>query len=155
MLTTRIHRAGLALASATMMAAGQPGLAEPVRVASAVPVAEAVSRLTGAVEAAGARVFQTIDFQAGNARVGIEIPPTTLVIFGDPRIGAQALVEGQTLALSLPLKILAYQDGGGDVWLIYDDPALAAEVHGVDPAHPAITAMRGALQKMAAVAAGG
>ena len=59
------------------------------------------------------------------------------------------------MALFVPLRILAYEDAEGATWLIYSDPAEAAAEHGLDPAHPAVARMRGALARMAAAAAGG
>ena len=59
-----------------------------VKVASNVTVNEAVMRLKGAVEKAGARVFSIVDYAKGTASVGVTLRPTTLVIFGSPKIGA-------------------------------------------------------------------
>jgi len=130
-------------------------LSDPIRAASQVPVAEAVLRLTGAVEAAGATVFNVVNFTEGAASVGLDLRPTALVIFGSPKIGAGALLDSQTLGLTLPLEILAYEDAGGSVWLMHDDPAEAAAVHGVAPDHPAIKAMTAVLDKMTGIASGG
>ena len=129
-------------------------LADPVRVASQVPVAEAVTRLADAVEAAGARVFSVVNFAEGAASVGQELRPTTLVIFGSPKIGAAALQDGQTMAMELPLKILIYEDAAGDVWLMHDDPLETAPMHGLTADNPAVQNMRAALDRMAAVASG-
>jgi len=78
-------------------------MAERVNIASNATVPQSVERLTNAVEAAGARVFTTVDFAQGSASVGEVLRPTTLVIFGSPKIGAKALQKGQTMALYLPL----------------------------------------------------
>lgn len=129
--------------------------AETVRVASSVSVNEAVARLTAAVDAAGAQVFTTVNYAAGAASVGDNLRPTILVIFGSPRIGASALQTGQTLGLHLPLRVLAYEDAAGAVWMIYTDPADAALEHGIATDHPAIKKMQGALKELTAVAAGG
>lgn len=126
-----------------------------VMVASSVPVDEAVMRLTGAVEKAGARVFAIVDYAKGTASVGMTLRPTTLVIFGSPKIGASALQVGQTMGLYLPLRVLAYEDRAGKVWLLYTDPADAAVKHGIPADHPAVVRMQAALAKMARFAAGG
>jgi hypothetical protein len=49
-------------------------MAERIHVASNGTVVQSVERLTNAVEAAGARVFTTVDFARGNASVG-EVAP--------------------------------------------------------------------------------
>lgn len=80
--------------------------------------------------------------------------PTTLVMFDNPKIAADALQIGQTFGLFLPLRVLAYEDAAGDVWLMYEDPATAAQEHGIASDHPAIGRMKGALSALTAAAAG-
>jgi uncharacterized protein (DUF302 family) len=141
---------------AVVAALGFAGIvsAETIKVPSTVPVAQAVERLTDAVNANGARVFNVVDYAQGSASVGNTLRPTTLVIFGNPKIGADALQIGQTLGLFLPLRVLAYEDAAGDVWLMYEDPATAAQEHGIASDHPAIGRMKGALSALTATAAG-
>lgn len=129
-------------------------MAERATVASNAGVEESVKRLTDAVENAGARVFNTIDFAAGNASVGKDLRPTTVVIFGSPKIGANALQTGQTMALNLPLRILFFEDASGQTWATYDDPTAIAPTHGIAADDPAVLAMQSALERYTAVAAG-
>lgn len=129
-------------------------MAERINVASNANVAISVERLTDAVETAGARVFNTIDFAAGNASVGADLRPTTVVIFGSPKIGASAWQTGQTMALNLPLRILFYEDVNGQTWATYDDPTAVAPSHGLAADHPAVLAMKGALELFSAAATG-
>ncbi len=129
-------------------------MAERINVASNTTVAQSVGRLTTAVEAAGARVFNTIDFAQGNASVGEDLRPTTVVIFGSPKIGAKALQDGQTMALYLPLRILFFEDANGQTWATYDDPTAVAPTHGLAADNPAVLAMQGALERFSAIAAG-
>ena len=142
----------LSLATVALLTA--PALAEPVRVASTLPVDEAVTRLTTAVEQAGAKVFLVMDFAKGGASVGEILRPTTLVLFGNPKIGAKALSDAQEMALFVPLRLLTYEDADGNTWIAYPDPADAAVEHGLPADHPAIARMQAALAKMARVASG-
>ena len=144
-----------ALTLAAVIAIGLPGnlLAANIKVASSVPVDQAVSQLTEAVAKAGARVFTTVDFTKGAASQGVELRPTTVVIFGSPKIGAPALLIGQTMGLFLPLRVLAYEDALGKTWLEYPDPVDAAMEHGVPVDHPAVLRMRAALAKLTEIAA--
>lgn len=129
-------------------------MAERVNIASDATVDVSVERLTTAVEAAGARVFTKVDFAKGNASVGEVLRPTTVVIFGSPKIGAKALKQGQTMALYLPLRILFFEDSSGQTWATYDDPTAIAPTHGLAADHPAVLAMQGALEKFSAIATG-
>lgn len=125
-----------------------------INVKSNLPVSEATARLEAAIDKAGARLFTKVDFQKGAKRVGKDIRPTTILIFGNPKIGADAFSIGQTIGLYLPLRVLAYEDVSGQVWLTYHDPADAALEHGIPVDHPAIMAMQGALKKLTMAASG-
>lgn len=125
-----------------------------IDVKSALSVSEATAMLEAAIEKAGANVFAKVDYQKGAKSVGKDIRPTTILIFGSPKIGADAFSIGQTIGLYLPLRVLAYEDVSGQVWLTYDDPADAALEHGIPVDHPAIMAMQGALKKLTMAASG-
>ena len=140
--------------TAATLSLGAPTDNAPVRVASTANVDQAVTRLTAAVKEMGAEVFAVVDYAKGVASVGGSLRPTTLVIFGGPKIGASALSAGQTMGLYLPLRILAYEDQQGRTWLMYNDPAGAAEVHGLPKEHQAVRQMQVALDKLTAIAAG-
>ncbi len=142
------------LVTAVALALSGPLAAEPVKVASAASVDQAVATITQSVEAAGNRVFAVVDYKKGSKSVGNDLRPTTLVIFGSPKIGADAFLSSQTIGLYLPLRVLAYEDAHGDVWLMYEDPKDAASEHGVPQDHPAIGKMRKALATLTAKAAG-
>lgn len=129
-------------------------MAERVNVSLNGTVEQSVARLVEAVEGAGARVFATVDFSQGAASVGEELRPTTVVIFGSPKIGSTALQEKQSLALYLPLRILFFEDASGQGWAIYDDPTAVAPTHGVAADNAAVLKMKGALERFSAVAAG-
>lgn len=129
-------------------------MAERINVASNAGVATSVARLTTAVENAGARVFTKVDFAQGSASVGETLRPTTVVLFGSPKIGAKALQQGQTMALNLPLRILFFEDANGQTWATYEDPRAIAPSHGLAADHPAVLAMKGALERFSAAATG-
>lgn len=125
-----------------------------LRVKSDADVPQSVARLTDAVEAAGAKVFITIDHQAGATSVDVPLRPTTLVLLGNPKIGSPVLAQAQTMGLELPLRVLVYADEEGDVWLAYDNPAELAAQRGAPVDDPSIVKMQGALAKLTAVGAG-
>jgi len=129
-------------------------MAERINMTSNASVATSVERLTNAVKASGARVFATVDFQQGAKSVGEDLRPTTVVIFGNPKIGSTALQEGQTMALFLPLRILFFEDKNGQTWATYNDPASVAPSHGLAANNRAILQMQGALDRFATIATG-
>ncbi|MBD1942596.1 DUF302 domain-containing protein [Coleofasciculus sp. FACHB-712] len=55
-------------------------------------------------------------------KVGLSLRPTQLLLFGNPEAGTPLMVAEPTIALDLPLKILAWETADGKVWLSYNDP---------------------------------
>ncbi len=84
-------------------------------------VDETVSRLTEAIEAAGAKVFALIDQAAEARKAGLPLRDTQLVIFGNPAAGTPIMAAIPLAALDLPLKILVSADDGGRTWMTYLD----------------------------------
>jgi uncharacterized protein (DUF302 family) len=74
-------------------------------------VDQTVSKLTGLLEAKGLKVFAVIDQAAEARNVGLELRPTTLVLFGNPVAGTPVMDAAPLAALDLPLKVLVWADG--------------------------------------------
>lgn len=106
-------------------------------------VTDTVSRLTDLVAAKGMKVFAVIDQAAEARQVGLELRPTTLVLFGSPVGGTPVMAAVPLIALDLPLKVLVWADG---------DQADQAKVSYVAPA--ALAARRGLPAKLAQNLAG-
>ena len=100
-----------------------------ITVASEFSVAETINRLTAVVEAAGFTVFARIDHAANAAPIGMELRPTQVLIFGNPKGGTLLMQDQQTIGLDLPLRVLAWEDATGHVWISYDDPVWIAKRH--------------------------
>jgi uncharacterized protein (DUF302 family) len=117
--------------------------------------ATTLARLTAALESKGVRVFARIDHAAGATSAGLELRPTTLVVFGNPVGGTPLMQAAQTVGIDLPLKALVWQDAQGAVHLTYNDPVWIAARHGLDSgAEQAVTAMAAGLAAFARHATG-
>jgi uncharacterized protein (DUF302 family) len=97
-------------------------------------VDETLAKLIGILQSKGVAVFATIDHSGEAAKVGMTMPPTKLVIFGNPKAGTPLMQAAPTTAIDLPLKILIWQDSEGKVWVSYNDPAYLQQRHGFAPA---------------------
>ena len=85
-------------------------------------VKEALDKFEALLSAKGITVFTRIDQRAEAKKVGMDLPPTELIVFGNPRAGTPIMAAFPLAALDLPLKLLAW--GQDDtVWLAYNDPA--------------------------------
>src|ERR1700739_3525752 len=95
-----------------------------------------------------------IDHAAGPASVDMPLRPTEVLIFGNPKAGTPLLQAKQTIGIDLPLKVLAWEDASGNVWITYNDPAWLAARHslGEDTAE-AVGGLVRALAKFAGTAA--
>jgi uncharacterized protein (DUF302 family) len=93
---------------------------------------ETVERLERVLGAKGIKVFAHVD-QAAEARaVGLELRPTILVIFGDPRTGTPLMESHPSIALDLPLKALISQSPDGVVHLSYNSLEFLRKRHSLD-----------------------
>jgi uncharacterized protein (DUF302 family) len=105
-------------------------LGDVVTKASPRPVADTVSRLTELVAAKGMKVFAVIDQAAEARQVGLELRPTTLVLFGSPTKGTPVMAAVPLIALDLPLKVLVWEEGG-QAQVSYQSPAALAARRGI------------------------
>ncbi|MGH7117801.1 MAG: DUF302 domain-containing protein [Acetobacteraceae bacterium] len=93
---------------------------------------ETMERLAAAVTSRGMTIFARVDHAGAAAKVGLELPPTEVLIFGNPKVGTPLMQAAQTIAIDLPLRALVWEDGNGQTWLAYNDPTWLAKRHGAD-----------------------
>lgn len=123
-----------------------------VTIKSAHDVGATIDRLAAAVEKAGATVFARVDHAAGAAKVGSDLRPTQMLMFGNPKLGTPAIEAAQSMGMDLPLRAVAFEDAAGVVHLSYTDPAAMAARHGIPADHPVIAKMTGALANLTGAA---
>jgi len=117
-------------------------------------VAETEQRLVKAIEANGMGVMAQIDHRANASSVGLDMHPTRLVIFGNPKGGTQLMQCAPTVAIDLPMKMLIWQEGEM-VRIGYNQAEYLVERHGIgDCAAPVQAKMKQALAGLARAAAG-
>jgi uncharacterized protein (DUF302 family) len=85
-------------------------------------VPETLDRLEAILRAKNITIFVRIDHSDEAAKVGLNMPPTQLLIFGNPQGGTPIMLAAPLAAIDLPLKALAWQDTDGKVWLSFNDP---------------------------------
>jgi len=93
-----------------------------------------VQKLKALLHAKGVTLFALVDHSGEAAKVGMTMPPTKLLIFGNPKAGTPVMLAAPSVAIDLPLKILVWEDGEGRVWLSYNSPAYLMHRHGVPQA---------------------
>ena len=91
-----------------------------ITLASPYPVKETIDRLENLLCTKGATIFARIDQRAAARQAGLEMPPTELLLFGNPKAGTALMLAKPHSGIDLPLKALAWQDKDGKSWLSYN-----------------------------------
>ena len=126
--------------------------AEQRTVQSANDFDTTVQKLRDAIEASPASIVYEMDHAANATNAGLELRPTTLILFGNPAAGTQLMQADPTAGLSLPMKVLVVETDGG-VELVYDDPAALAENYDLGEAAAVTERMSGLLGNLTEAAA--
>ncbi len=100
-----------------------------VHVISPYSVAETTKRLLSVLETKGIQLFCHIDHSGEAKKAGLEMPPTQLLIFGNPKGGTPLMLAQPTVAIDLPLKVLVWEDEAEEVWVTYNSPGYLEERH--------------------------
>ncbi|MGA2582492.1 MAG: DUF302 domain-containing protein [Tepidisphaeraceae bacterium] len=103
-----------------------PGI---VTLPSNYSVDQTVERLQTILQQKGVALFALIDHSGEAEKVGMKMPPTKLLIFGNPKAGTPLMLAAPSVAIDLPLKILVAEDTSGKVWISYNAPEYLRERH--------------------------
>ena len=121
-----------------------------VTIESGRPPDEAFAAIVEALEAAPpVNVAIVLEHDANAARVGLELDPTKLVVFGNPSLGTGLMQTDRSVALDLPQKILVYRTGDGPTLISWNDPAAVAKRHGLTGQQDLLDTLAGALANFA------
>jgi len=135
------------LATILAFAAG-PALAQTPQLVtkkSAHDAAATVVRLEAAIEERGAAIVAKVDHAAAAKASGMELRPTIVLIFGNPKLGTPLMQSSATAGLDLPMRVLVWQDAAGAVTVGYWPPSALAAAHGIKDRDPVLKTMAGAL----------
>lgn len=121
-----------------------------VTVESAHSVDQTVEKLEAMLHGRGIKLFATIDHSGEARNAGMEMRPTKLLIFGNPKAGTPLMLAAPSIAIDLPLKLLVWEDADGRARITYNDPAYLAERHGLPAEMTKVLAAAGALAAEAA-----
>ena len=113
-----------------------------------LPADETVRRLKDELAARSIPVFATFDHARNAEDVGLDLRPTTVVVFGSPQVGTALMQADQRIALELPLRIAE----AGRTWLAFPTMKELAERYGLGEM-PVIAKMQELLENLANQAA--
>lgn len=124
-----------------------------INVKSKHSVSQTADKLEKVLSSKGMTIFNRIKHSESAMKVGIEIVPTELIIFGNPKVGSPLMKCAPTVAIDLPQKALIWQDANQRVWISYNDPAHLKQRHNIKGCDKVLSKVTGALGKLTAAAA--
>src|ERR1017187_4886720 len=86
------------------------------------PMDGTVEKLEGILRANGVKLFALVDHSGEAEKAGMQMRPTKLLIFGNPKAGTPLMIASPSIAIDLPLKLLVWEDGEDKVWISYNSP---------------------------------
>jgi uncharacterized protein (DUF302 family) len=98
------------------------------------PFDDTVRRLLAAFADHGIKVFAAIDQRAEAVAVGLTMPPTTLILFGNPKAGTPLMLANPQAGVDLPLKALVVEPSPGRVEVILNSAAYIIMRHALPTA---------------------
>ena len=106
------------------------GLAEGVLTTKSTnDFATTKTKLVESIKAKNFGIVAEVDHAAGAVGAGLQLRPTHLVIFGNPRGGTPLMGCSQEVGLDLPLKALVWQAADGAVNVSVTSAAFIASRH--------------------------
>ena len=123
-----------------------------VTVKSSHTVSLTANKLVAVLKDKSMTVMDRINHAANAKAAGLELRPTELVIFGNPKVGTPLMHCARSVAIDLPQKALIWEDGSGQVWLAYNDPMYLKQRHGIEGCDDVLEKIAGALKMFAATA---
>jgi uncharacterized protein (DUF302 family) len=110
-------------------------------------VDESVFRLEALLKVKGVKLFCLVDHSGEALSAGLTMPPTKVLIFGNPKAGTPLMLSAPSIALDLPLRILVAETSTGKVLVSWTDPAWLQHRHNFSPELTSNLAAAGAIAK--------
>jgi uncharacterized protein (DUF302 family) len=120
-----------------------------ITVKSAYDVRTTADRLEQELLNRGMTIFTRINHAEDAEKVGKQLPPTELIIFGNPNEGTPLMQCSQSIAIDLPQKALIWKSQDGQVWYTYNDPSYLAKRHHLSKCKDVLKEVSGSLGRLA------
>lgn len=121
-----------------------------VTVESSKSPEQAFADITAALEAAPpVNIAIELEHDANAARIGLDLDPTKLVVFGNPSLGTGLMRTDQSVALDLPQKMLVWAGPDGQTRISWNDPHWVARRHRIGGHDDLLDTLAGALATFA------
>jgi uncharacterized protein (DUF302 family) len=115
---------------------------------SAHNVATTMDRFEAGLKEKGITVVARVNHAGGAKKVGLELRPTELILFANPKLGTPLMQSNQRAGIDLPLKALVWEDDKRQTWIGYVAPSAIANAHGIRDRDEVVTKMAGVLDAL-------
>ncbi len=85
-------------------------------------VGATLDRLETILKEKGIKPIARVDHAEAAKSVGMELRPTQVLFFGNPKLGTPLMQCNQIAGLDLPMRVLAWEAEDGSTWLGYHSP---------------------------------
>ncbi len=106
---------------------------------------ETFAKLQKVVASKGLHTMAIIAHDKAATSVDLELRPTRVLIFGNPKVGTLLMQSNQSIGIDLPLKVLVHQDEKGSVFVSYLDASFLTARHGITDKAEVVQKVNGAL----------
>jgi uncharacterized protein (DUF302 family) len=141
----------LAVVLSSSTRATEGAMTEVVRLESVYSFSDTIEKLRSSLEGRGFTVFAVIDQREAARSVRLDMPPTTLIVYGNPIGGTPLMIAAPDFAIELPLKVLVREDAESKVFVVYSPASLLEGRHGLPPG---LAARLGGAEPLIAAAVG-
>jgi uncharacterized protein (DUF302 family) len=86
---------------------------------SAKDYAQTVVTLRKTLNGTGAKIFQEIDHRNNAVSMNVDLPPSRVFIFGNPKVGSHLMKCAPLVAVDLPMRMLVRKDSDGQTRLYW------------------------------------
>jgi len=94
-------------------------------------VEEVVNKIKSLLVIRGITLFAVINHSGEADAIGMKMPDTKLLIFGNPRGGTPLMLASHSVAIDLPLKLLVSENTNGTCSISYNSPQYLQQRHGL------------------------
>jgi uncharacterized protein (DUF302 family) len=106
-------------------------MTETKRLESVYSFTDTVQKLRSALEGKGFTIFVAVDQREAARSVGLDMPPTTVLVYGSPKGGTPLMIAAPDFGIELPLKVLVREEAGGRVLVVYNPASSLEGRHGL------------------------
>lgn len=80
---------------------------------------------------ANLKILLELDHSKNAANAGLQLKPTRILLFGNPKLGTPLMQESATTSIDLPQKIIVYTEDGKNTKIAYNNPSYLKQRHDI------------------------